>query len=224
MRISVEAQVLILCKEPVAGAVKTRLTPALTPDHAASVAAAALADTIDAVASAGVVRRVLVVAGSPHAPEFDAAGFDRIEQRGGPLDERLAAAFVDAESSSPRPLPMLLIGMDTPQLTAAMIERACAALLRPGTDAVLGLAEDGGWWALGLRRAAPHLVDGVPTSRADTGALQRARLVDGGLRVVDLPVLRDVDTIDDARAVAGLAPGTRFAALVGELDAEPVGA
>ena len=52
-----------------------------------------------------------------------------------------------------------------------------------------------------------------------TGAAQRARLTALGLRVADLPVLRDVDTIADAHAVALAAPHTRFAARLAELSA-----
>ena len=50
-----------------------------------------------------------------------------------------------------------------------------------------------------------------PASAARTGALQRARLTRAGLRVRDLPALRDVDTAQDALAVAAAAPRSRFA-------------
>ena len=53
-------QLLVLAKEPVAGRVKTRLCPPLTPEQSAQVAAAALADTLDAVRSTPVAARVLV--------------------------------------------------------------------------------------------------------------------------------------------------------------------
>lgn len=212
-------QVLVLCKRPIPGRVKTRLCPPLSPLDASRLASAAIADTVQAVTLARVVRRVLVLDdGSPaRAAEVAVAapGFDRIAQRGGTLDERLAAAFDDAAAGAG--LPLLLVGMDTPQLTAQLVERACSALLADGVDAVHGLAEDGGWWALGLRRPAPALLLGVLPSRTDTGRSQRARLDHAGLRVADLPVLRDVDTIEDARAVAELAPHLRFSALLREL-------
>lgn len=204
-------QILVLAKTPVAGQVKTRLCPPLTSEGAARVAAAAIDDTLDAVRATPVARRVLVVDGP-----LVAAGFDRQPQRGGPLDERLAAAYDDARAAE---LPTLLIGMDTPQVTPALLGQASLALL--GTDAVLGLAEDGGWWALGLARPDGSLLAGVPTSRGDTGAWQRERLVAAGLSVLDLPVLRDVDTIGDARAAAAQAPDGRFAAaLAVELQAQ----
>lgn len=86
---------------------------------------------------------------------------------------------------------------------------------RDGHDAGFGPAADGGFWAQGL--AAPSragsLVRGVPMSTGRTGAIQRHRLLDAGLSVRDLPLLRDVDTATDAASVAGLCPpGSHFAA------------
>jgi glycosyltransferase A (GT-A) superfamily protein (DUF2064 family) len=160
-------------------------------------------DTLDAVRATPVARRVLVVDGP-----LTADGFHRQPQRGGPLDQRLAAAYDDALAAAE--LPTLLIGMDTPQVTPALLGQALVELL--GTDAVLGAAADGGWWALGLARPEGSLLAGVPTSLDDTGARQRDRLLAAGLSVVDLPVLRDVDTVGDAHAVASQAPLGRFAA------------
>ncbi len=86
-------------------------------------------------------------------------------------------------------------------------------------DAVFGPAADGGFWALGLCVPDPALLRGVPMSTPTTGAIQRARLLAAGLRVADLPQLRDVDTAADAVAVARQAPQSRFAARVRELAA-----
>lgn len=194
-----DVQVLVLAKEPVPGRVKTRLCPPLTMAGAALVAAAALEDTLEAVRRLDVARRVLVLDGS-----YDAEGFVVQPQRGGPMSERLAAAFDDCERR-----PTVLIGMDTPQVTSRLLGEVVEALV--GSAAVLGLCADGGWWALGLQEPDGSLLRGIPTSQDDTGALQLARLGQHGLAVHPLPVLRDVDTIADARAVAELAPGTRFA-------------
>lgn len=194
-----EVQILVLAKQPVAGKVKTRLCPPLTYDGAARLAAAALEDTLDIVRQVNVARRVLVLEGA-----YEAAGFEVQPQRGGAMHERLAAAFDDAAG-----LPALLIGMDTPQLTVTLLGAAVDALLT--SPAVLGLASDGGWWTLGLRQPDGALLRDIPTSQDDTGARQLARLREQGLAVQALPELRDVDTIDDARAAAELAPDTRFA-------------
>jgi hypothetical protein len=116
--------------------------------------------------------------------------------------------------------------MDTPQVTANHLAAAAALLAtggrstaarpQPAVDAVLGPATDGGWWALGLRDPARAAVlREVPMSTPATGARTLAALRGGGLRFGFLPELRDVDTIEDALAVAPLCPtGSRFAAAV----------
>jgi uncharacterized protein len=151
---------------------------------------------------------VLALDGDLRAP-----GFDGQPQRGDAFDARLGAALDDAAAASA--LPVLVVGMDTPQLDAAGLRSAAEALL--AADAALGLAEDGGWWCLGLRRPDASLVRGIAASRDDTGARQAGRLHAAGLVVADLPVLRDVDTFDDALAVAALAPSGRFGAAVSRL-------
>lgn len=203
-----DVQVLVLAKQPVAGRVKTRLCPPLTHEGAARVAEAALLDTLDAVRAVDVARRVLVLDGT-----YAADGFEVQPQVDGDMDVRLGAAFDGCG-----PTATLLIGMDTPQVTPALLREAVAALREH--RAVLGLAPDGGWWALGLQQPDGALLRGVPTSRDDTGALQHQRLHDAGLDVHLLPELRDVDTVEDARLAAALAPEGRFArALAAELAA-----
>lgn len=201
------AQLLVLAKQPVAGKVKTRLCPPLTPEQAAEVARAALEDTLEVVREVPAARRLLVLDGT-----YDADGYEVQPQRGGPMPERLAAAFDDVDPAQ----PALLVGMDTPQLTADLLREALDRLAEH--EAVLGLATDGGWWALGLQRPDGALLRAVPTSRDDTGARQLAALRAAGLEPYLLPELRDVDTVDDALAAAALAPQSRFAtALATEL-------
>lgn len=195
----VSTTLLVIAKEPRPGRVKTRLTPPFSPDEAAALAEAALGDSLRAVAAAPARRRVLVLDGSP-GPWLP-PGFDVVPQCAGGLDERLADAFAGCAG------PALLIGMDTPQVTPELLTVDFA-----DCDAYFGPAEDGGFWALGLARPDPALVRGVPMSTPVTGAVQRERLCTAGLRVRDLPRLRDVDTAADARAVAACAPHGRFAA------------
>jgi glycosyltransferase A (GT-A) superfamily protein (DUF2064 family) len=128
------------------------------------------------------------------------------------LAERLAAAFDDAGG------PAFLVGMDTPQLTPALLDAGVEAL-DAGADAVFGASLDGGYWAIGLRRPDPAVFRGVPMSDSWTGLAQRARLAELELETTILPPLLDVDTIDDARVVAAAAPGTRFAAVLDGLAA-----
>jgi hypothetical protein len=107
--------------------------------------------------------------------------------------------------------------MDTPQVTRALLTVDWGPSDLGTVDAAFGPAVDGGFWALGLRTPDPALLRGVPMSTAATGAIQRARLIAAGLRVLDLPRLRDVDTASDAAAVGRQAPRSRFAARAREL-------
>jgi hypothetical protein len=190
---------IVIAKQPVPGRVKTRLVPPCTYEQAAALAEAALADTLHTVLTVPAARRVLVLDGQP-GPWLP-PGFDIVPQCGGPLDERLAAAFAAVRG------PALLIGMDTPQVAPSLLTVDWTA-----ADAFFGPADDGGFWALGLRVPDPALLRGVPMSTPETGAVQRDRLLAAGLRVTDLPRLRDVDTAADAVAVARQAPRSRFAA------------
>jgi uncharacterized protein len=195
---------LVLAKEPVAGRVKTRLCPPCSPAVAASLAAAALADTLAAACASGAERVVLGLGGRPG--DWCPPGVVVVGQGSGSLDRRLTTAWRHAAG------PALLVGMDTPQLIAGDLDTAMVALASPGVDAVLGPAADGGWWAVGLQRPHPGAFLGVPTSRPDTGARQAARLAVLGLAVRLLDERTDVDTWADALTVAASAPGTRFAA------------
>ena len=134
-----------------------------------------------------------------------------LPQRGDGLDERLAAAFDDLGGG-----PALILGMDTPQVTSALLRKALDALA--DHDAVLGPANDGGYWCIGLRRPDPAALLGVPMSAADTLAAQRARLRSLGLRVAEVATLVDVDTFDDALQVGADAPTTRFARALQRLE------
>jgi hypothetical protein len=110
------ATLLVIAKAPVPGRVKSRLVPPYTHAQAAALAEAALIDTLHGVLAAPARRRVLVLDGSP-GPWLP-AGFDVMEQAGGGLDERLAAAF-DAVAG-----PALIVGMDrTPERSRAAVCR-----------------------------------------------------------------------------------------------------
>jgi len=206
----VPAALVVMAKEPVPGRTKTRLCPPLRHAQAAALAQAALADTLAAVADAQTAgRRVLVLEGRPG--DWLAPGFELIAQRGGCLAERLSNAVVDVGEA------LLLLGMDTPQLTGALLDQALERLGGDGVDAVLGPSDDGGYWTIGLDTPDPRVFEGVPMSAATTGAAQRTRLVALGLRVADLCALRDVDSYEDVAAVAALAPRSCFAAAAARL-------
>jgi len=201
---------IVIAKSPVAGRVKTRLCPPCTPEQAAEIARAALADTLDIVAATAAGARVLALDGAPGP--WIPSGFVIVPQIGRGLDERLANAFAAVTG------PAVLIGMDTPQVRSGDLECAMSGVENSGTDSVLGLAADGGWWAIGLHHADPRVFVGVPMSTAQTGARQLERLAALGHRTSLLRELRDVDNFDDARAVAAEIPSSRFADAVAASD------
>lgn len=203
-----EVQVVVIAKEPLVGTVKTRLCPPLTASEAADVAAAALADTLEVVGRSNC--RSTVVAFEGESDGWVPDGFVVVPQRRGGFGERLAGAVDDAWGYTQ--CPVLLIGMDTPQVTVTDLGRAAVALLSPGVDAVLGPADDGGYWLIGLRRPEPGVFEDVPMSTDHTALDQRRRLEALGLACTVIHGLRDVDTISDACAVAELVPNSSFAA------------
>jgi glycosyltransferase A (GT-A) superfamily protein (DUF2064 family) len=97
-------------------------------------------------------------------------------------------------------------------VTPALLAAAAEPLVSDTADATFGMAEDGGFWLLGLRKIDPDLVLGVPMSQPDTGLRQLARLERAGLRIRQLPELTDVDTVREADRIAAATPGSAFAA------------
>ncbi|MGY4101630.1 TIGR04282 family arsenosugar biosynthesis glycosyltransferase [Nocardia sp. R16R-3T] len=215
----VAATLLVLAKAPIAGLAKTRLTPPLSPREAARVAAASLLDTLESMSRSPVAHHIVAFTGeladAECADEVATAltGFEEIPQRGASFGARLANAHADAARHG---LPVLQIGMDTPQIGPEVLTWAARELVLRG-DTLLGPADDGGWWALGLPtpQAARALVD-VPMSTDRTGELTREAIQCCGLRVRPLPRYNDVDTFDDALQVARESDG-RCARLIEQL-------
>ncbi|MCV7151512.1 TIGR04282 family arsenosugar biosynthesis glycosyltransferase [Mycolicibacterium pyrenivorans] len=210
--------VLVVAKAPVPGLAKTRLAAAVGDDTAAEIAAAALLDTLDSVAASPVAARVVALTG-----DLDAAkcadeirsrldDFVVVPQRGEGFAARLANAHSDAAAATGG-LPVLQIGMDTPQVSPELIGRCARSLA--GSDAVLGMACDGGWWVLGVADAATaDCLRGVPMSAPDTGAVTLAALRNTGVDVELMCELADVDTLDDVGTVRrACPPGSRFSRL-----------
>jgi uncharacterized protein len=205
--------VLVVAKAPEPGRAKTRLAATVGDRVAAEIAAAALLDTLDAVAAAPVAARVVALTGdldnAANAAEIRQRleAFTVIAQRGDGFADRLANAHFDSADG----YPVLQIGMDTPQVTADLLADCARGLLE--APAVLGLAHDGGWWVLGV--TAPAMAEclrAVPMSSPETGELTRKALRDNGIEAAPVQMLADIDTIDDVAAVRdACAPTTRFA-------------
>lgn len=204
---------LVVAKAPEPGRAKTRLAATVGDRVAAEIAAAALLDTLDAVAAAPVAARVVALtgdlAGAANVAEIRQrlASFTVIPQRGADFAARLANAHADAADG----LPVLQIGMDTPQVSADLLGGCARRLLE--APAVLGPARDGGWWVLGVGEPAmAQCLRTVPMSVPDTGDLTLKALRDNGIDVATVQTLADVDVADDVAVVREVcAPGSRFA-------------
>lgn len=204
--------VTIIAKAPVAGRVKTRLCPPCTPQQAADVAAAALADTfaaVDLVAAATGARRVLLLDGDVQS--WMPTDYEVIAQRGDGLGERLQNGFVDSG-------PGVIIGMETPHVAPWLVEGLAA--VRAGHN-VLGPATDGGYWMIGLCAESMQFVldvfRSVPMSTAETGAEQLRMLQELGREVMLLPTARDLDDFEDLCEVAAARRGGRLGEVIAEV-------
>lgn len=210
-----QTRILVVAKAPVAGQAKTRLAATIGSEQAADVAAAALLDTLRTVTAAAQATPVLALTGdlslAARGAQISAiiSDWHVVPQRGDGFAERLASAHADAGALGSE--PVLQIGMDTPQLSVAGLDDMASALTKAG--AVLGPAEDGGWWLLGLHDPAhAQLLRDVPMSVADTGAATLRALETAGLQITVGATLRDVDELADAEAVAVACPeGSLFA-------------
>jgi glycosyltransferase A (GT-A) superfamily protein (DUF2064 family) len=206
---------LVVAKAPVPGLAKTRLAASVGERVAADIAAAALLDTLDAVIAAPVQARVVAMTGnlddacSSEEIRGRLDAFTVIRQRGDDFADRLANAHADAANAAGIQR-VLQIGMDTPQVSDEILAECAQELL--GADAVLGLAEDGGWWVLGVSDPGmANCLRAVPMSQPDTGALTLAALYGKGIGVRLVAELADVDTVDDIEAVRRECPsGSRF--------------
>ncbi len=212
---------LVVAKAPVPGLAKTRVAVDTGDATAAQLAAAALLDTLHTVIGVATEHTWPVVVAltgdldaAAHAEEIrallDRDGVVVVPQRGDGLDERLAHAHADAATAA-GVRGTVQVGMDTPQLTADDYAEAAAAVL--AGDRVLGPADDGGWWLLGLPDATnAGALLGVPMS-TDQTAEHTARALDITVR---LRSVRDMDSWADAQHIADDTPDSRLAAVVGE--------
>lgn len=175
--------IAVIAKQPISGAVKTRLCPPLTQDQATAVAKLCLEDTFDAVRRCRAAQRVVVFEGeSDHWIPDD---FARLRQRGIGLGERLANAFLDVNE------PMFIIGMDTPQVEPKDLESGLHQLA-PGRVSI-GPTQDGGYWGIGMYQPIAGAFEGVPMSTPETYRHQLAQLQRMGLAIGVLNELVDID-------------------------------
>jgi rSAM/selenodomain-associated transferase 1 len=196
---SASLAVAVMAKAPGFAPVKSRLQPPLTADEARALATAFLLDRLDAVAALSGAAALLAFAPPEAAAALRTlapASVRLLAQRGDELGERLTHLFDDllAEHAA-----ALVLDADSPTLPMAWVSDGLQTLAAGTADVVLGPADDGGYWGIGVRASCPKLFADVPwsTDRVLATTLARAEVL--GLRVRLLPRWFDVDTEADLR-------------------------
>lgn len=203
---------IVLAKSPEPGRVKTRCSPPCSPAQAAGLAEASLRQTLRIVLEVPAERRVVVLDGRP-GPWLP-ADFEVIAQCTGSLGERMDAAFADVGG------PAILVGMDTPQIDVDVLDVALRLLAAQPDVALVGPADDGGFWAVGLGVAPPRLFAGVAMSRNDTYKSLLLALARHSIPWTPLPVLSDFDDFETACTIAQTIPTSEFAEVVRQIIAD----
>jgi len=190
---------VVFAKRPIPGQVKTRLTPALSPERAAGLYWAMVQDTWALVSELADVKPYLFV--NQPWEGFDALvdGSPPLIQQGSDLGLRMYSCLQLLTGLNLK--ASVIVGTDSPTLPKAHIQ-AAFDLLENEDDAVLGPAEDGGYYLVGCRRPHPGMFDEVSWSSPETLAQTRSAFDAQGYRVHLTPLWRDVDSIEDVRRLA----------------------
>lgn len=197
-----EAALVIFAKAPIPGQVKTRLCPPLTHDEAATLHGSFVLDTLERTKAAVSKFRLPVDRYLACAPSSALAFFKIMEERqavrlldqaGDGLGARMNGIFDTLFTRGYGRI--VIVGTDVPSLPLEAYQQAVHLLDRD--DAVLGPALDGGYYAIGLKKAAPALFHDIPWSTNRVLALTKEKAAALGLSIGLLPEWRDVDTIED---------------------------
>lgn len=193
-----KTSVAAFLKSPRPGRVKTRLARRLGAEAAASLYRSFLRDTLEWLARFPARRRFLYYSPAGAARECarlaPGEAFELRPQSTGSLGRRLERAFEELLDDGSR---VVVLGTDCPLLGSAELRLAFDALRQ--SDLVLGPAFDGGYYLIGLRRAQPELLRGIPWSTPDVLRATLERATDLGLSWAQLAPLGDVDTVGDLR-------------------------
>jgi uncharacterized protein len=195
----------VMIKAPQPGAVKTRLVPPFTPGEAAALNACFLRDTAANIAQVGLrsdTDGVAVYTPLGAEAAFDnllAPSFRLLAQRGEGFGERLFHAAEDLLAVGYQSL--CLIDSDSPTLPGAILADAAETLARPGDRVVVGPADDGGYYLIGLKRAHQRLFADIEwsTARVFSQTLERAREL-----CLEIHLLPNWYDVDDAQGLARL--------------------
>jgi len=192
----------LMAKAPLEGEVKTRLVPPLTAREAAALNICFLRDMAANIDSISAASGLVVY--TPAGAESAFAGvlperFSFLAQRGATLGERLCNATDDLLRQGYG--AVCLINSDSPTLPRSILIRALESLATDGDRVVLGAAEDGGYYLIGLKHAHRNLFNEIAWSTSDVLARTRQRAAEIDLSVELLPGWYDVD---DAGTLARL--------------------
>lgn len=185
----------IMTKVPRAGRVKTRLTPPLTPEEAASLNICFLRDTAAAISGAGSAAQGVgcyTPVGEEEAyADIFPANFLLIPQHEGSFGERLIAATRDLFAVGFS--AVCLIDSDSPTVPASAFAEAVYALSQPNDIIVLGPSDDGGYYLIGMNQVHPEVFAGIDWSTERVLEQTQQRAAESGLPVHLLPTGFDVD-------------------------------
>jgi len=215
-----------MTKAPRAGQVKTRLIPPLTPPEAAALNICFLRDTTSAIASiAGEEQTRGVAVYTPLGAEEAYAGilpedFELLPQRGDALEERIVFAIEDLLSLGFA--SVCLINSDSPTLPPGVFAEAARILSKEENAVVLGPAEDGGYYLVGLNKPHRTLFENISWSTGHVLKQTIEQAQEAALKIHFLPTWYDVDDsatlhrlcrelfpVKERRAEAYPAPATR---------------
>jgi rSAM/selenodomain-associated transferase 1 len=189
-----------MAKAPLVGEVKTRLVPPLTAQEAAALNVCFLRDmaaNIKTVSETEAASGLVVYTPSGSESAFDGVlpeGFELLVQRGPSLGDRLCNATDDLLRQGYG--AVCLINSDSPTLPQSILIRAIGLLAVDGDRVVLGAAEDGGYYLIGLKQAHRNLFNGIAWSTSDVLSATRQRAIEIDLPVEMLPPWYDVDDGD----------------------------
>ena len=200
-------RIVIFAKAPLPGSVKTRLTPALGAEGAATLARRLLAHTLQQAMTANVGEVELCMSPAPTDPAWQGVAIPgavhQTAQGDGDLGARMARAVrrITQHAQSVEG-SVLLIGTDCPALTASGLKQAAQQLEQH--DAVLLPAHDGGYVLLGVKTPCPELFDHMPWSTASVAVKTLQRMASLNLRVWQGPTLHDIDEPADLEHVPNM--------------------
>ena len=200
--------IALFARAPLPGRVKTRLIGRFSPGEVCNLYCAFVLDMWEKLAAFRPDAEILLYFDQDHPEWRDLAGSHARLQQGADLGQRMLRCFEEMQIAGC--LPLLILGSDSPALPAASL--APWTELLAGSPALLGPAEDGGYYAIGCRSPHPLMFQGVEWSAPRTCAQTEAALRRCGLPPAYLPMSYDVDTPDALSRLAAepsLPPRTR---------------